>query len=358
MAHSLAMSTADALDHLHVFIMAGGSGERFWPMSRAATPKHLLRLLSERTMLETTVLRMQGLVPWERVFILTAASQLDAIRREVPFLPPQNIIAEPAKRDTAPACALATGFARARDPRAICALFPADAMIHDIDTFREQIRTAALAAASRSAILTVAIPPQHPSTAFGYLHLADEKDGISHVDKFVEKPDLPTAEKYLASGYYAWNAGIFLWQASVFLDESRRQLPELAAFIESFPAGDPAPYLADKFPALPKKSVDYAIMEHAASVLAIRARFDWDDVGSWTSLPSHLGSDDSGNTFKGDVHSTDAKNNIVIANSRVVALCGVQDLIVIETPDAILVAHRDSAQDIKALQQSIPHDIK
>lgn len=349
---------SDPLSHLHIFIMAGGSGERFWPMSRTRTPKHLLRLLSERTMLETTVLRMQGLVPWERVYILTAAAQVDTVRQEVPFLPPGNILAEPAKRDTAPACALACGFARARDPEAICALFPADAMIHDIDTLRAQIRAAVEVAAAKDAIVTVAIPPSYPATGFGYLKLGPEEDGASRVERFVEKPDESTARYYLASGQYAWNAGIFLWKSEVFHRECRRLVPELATFIEKFPPGDPAPYLVETFATLPKISVDYAIMEKAAALYAVRAKFDWDDVGSWTSLPDHLGSNDSGNTFRGEVHEVNSRNNIVVANSRIVALCGVDNLVIVETEDALLVCHREASQEIKKLQAILPDHSK
>lgn len=338
--------------------MAGGSGERFWPLSRSRLPKHLLRLLGERTLLETTVRRVEGLVPWERVFVLTNASQAATVRGEVPFLPPENILAEPAKRDTAPACALAAGLARARDPEAVCALLPADAMIHDVAAFRRQLGVAAEAAATEAAMVTFAIPPTRPSTAFGYLRLADSRAEVCPVREFVEKPDHARAESYLASGDYAWNAGMFLWRASHFLDECDRLAPELADFIRAFPAGDPAHHLADRFPALPKISVDFAIMEKARRVLAVKAAFDWDDVGSWTALPDHLGSDEAGNTARGQVIVSAAKNNIALSSGRLIALCGVSDLVVVETPDAVLVCHRDAAQDIKSLQALLPEELR
>lgn len=350
------MSTSP-LDRLHIFILAGGSGERFWPMSRAQLPKHLLRLLGDRTLLETTVRRVEGLVPWERVFVLTNTAQVDAVRRELPFVPPENILAEPAKRDTAPACALASGLARSRDPQAICALLPADAMIHNVPAFQRQLADAAAVAAQRDALVAFAIPPTCPATGFGYLQLGDRVDGALRVLRFVEKPDLPTASAYVQSGRFAWNAGMFLWRAEVFLQETDRLAPELASFIRDFPAGDAGTYLETRFPALPKISVDYAVMEKAAEVLAVKAEFDWDDVGSWTALPEHLGHDDDGNTLRGDVVQFQSRNNVVVSNGRIIALCGVENLIVVETPDALLVCHRDAAQDIKKLQQKLPRGV-
>jgi mannose-1-phosphate guanylyltransferase len=348
-----------SLDHLHIFIMAGGSGERFWPMSRSKTPKHLLRLLSDQTLLETTVRRVEGLIPWERVFVLTNASQVEAVRAELPFLPDANILSEPAKRDTAPACALAVGVARSRDPKAICALLPADSMIHNLAAFRRQLGEAADVAASQESMVVFAIPPTYPSTGFGYLHLGEKLIGPAvHVLRFVEKPDLPTAESYLKSGRYGWNAGMFLWRAEVFLNEAARLQPALADFIREFPQGDCTSYLAERFPELPKISVDYAIMEKAGQVLAMKAEFDWDDVGSWTALPEHLGHDDDGNTIRGETAVVDSQNNVIVSNGRTIAVCGVDNLVIVETPDAILVCHRDHAQHIKKLQPLIDEKLR
>ena len=338
--------------------MAGGSGERFWPLSRSKTPKHLLRLLSDRTLIEMTARRLEGLIAWERVYVLTNAAQAAAVPAELPFVPEGNIIAEPEKRDTAPACALATGLARARDPQAICALLPADAMIHNIPIFQKQLATAAQTAASRDALVVFAIPPTFPATGFGYLHLGDEDGETCRVLRFVEKPDLPTANAYLRSGQYAWNAGMFLWRSEVFQREVERLVPALGKFIEDFPAGDPSAYLAERFSALPKISVDYAVMEKASEVQAVRAKFDWDDVGSWTALPEHLGHDDDGNTLRGEVVQHESSNNVAVSSGRLIALCGVENLVVVETPDAILVCHRDAVQDIKKLQPLLPKSVQ
>jgi len=338
-----------------VFVLAGGSGERFWPMSRSSTPKHLLRLLGDQTMLETTVRRLEGLLPWDQVFVLTNEAQREAAMAELPFLPPGNVIAEPAKRDTAPACALATAVARSKDPRALCALLPADAMIHNEGAFRAQLALAFDIAAKNPAIVTFGIPPTMPATGFGYLHLGEsDADGVFPVLRFVEKPDLPTAVHYLRSGDYAWNGGIFVWQAETFLNECERLSPPLAEFIKSFSEPD----WPTRFSQLPKISVDYAILENAKMVLSVKALFDWVDVGSWTALPKHLGHDEAGNTLRGLTAVLNAKNNVAISNGRMIALCGVENLIVVETPDAILVCHQDDAQEIKKLHVNLPSDLK
>ena len=352
------------MDNLFVFIMAGGSGERFWPMSRISTPKHLLRLLGENTLLGEAVDRALGAVSADRVFVLTNQSQLAACREAVPSLAAEQFLAEPAKRDTAPAAALATGFALARNADAVCALLPADPMIHDAAAFQRQLLDAAEVAKSSQALLTFSIPPTFAATGYGYLKLDGRIDSapggsaVHKVERFVEKPDADTADEYVASGNYGWNAGMFVWRADAFLAECDRLTPPLAAFIREFPAGDPAPYLAGCFERLPKISVDYAIMEQAADVLAIKAEFDWDDVGAWTALPTHLGKNENENTIRGPHAVVDSHNNIVVANSRIIAICGVSDLVVVETPDAVLVCHRSAVQRIKNLQPLLPEELR
>ncbi|MCF7688549.1 MAG: NTP transferase domain-containing protein [Cephaloticoccus sp.] len=339
----------------YVCIMAGGSGERFWPMSRQVTPKHLLKLFSDRTLVEETVRRLDGVVPVQNIFVLTNQVQLAGTRAALSFLPPEQIIAEPAKRDTAPAAALATGLVHSRDPKGVLALLPADSLIKDAATFARQLSGALARAEGDDTLLTFAIKPTHPATGFGYLEMAETlPGGYRKVARFVEKPDLDTAEIYLAGGNHAWNAGMFIWRTAAFLAEARRQVPALAKFVEDFPRGDPSAYLAGHFATLPKISVDYAIMENATAVATQLAEFDWDDVGSWTALPAHLPLDDQGNTQRGTVVMQDASNNIAISGGRLIALCGVQDLVVVETPDAVLVCHRDAVQNIKKLIPQLP----
>ena len=346
--------------HFFACIMAGGSGERFWPMSRARTPKHLLKLFSERTLVEETVRRLDGVVPRANVFVLTNTAQLETTRAALAgVIPEANIIAEPAKRDTAAAAALATALVRARDPQGVLALLPADALIKDTATLARQVTAALRRATTGTALLTFAIKPDHAATGFGYLEMGEAAgDGFRQVKRFVEKPDAGTAERYVESGHYAWNAGMFFWSAAAFLAEADRLTPMLAAFIREFPAGDPTAFLAERFPVLePKVSVDYAIMEKAAAVETMLAEFDWDDVGLWTALPKHLPRDEGHNAVRGPVVAVNAEHNIAVSNGRVIALVGVSDLVVVETADAILVCRRDAVGDIKKLMPLLPKEL-
>ncbi|HWA87188.1 MAG TPA: sugar phosphate nucleotidyltransferase [Opitutus sp.] len=347
----------------YICVMAGGSGERFWPMSRNQTPKHLLKLFTDHTLLEDTVRRLEGVVPLKNFFVLTNEVQLAATRKALPFLAPEQIIAEPAKRDTAPAAALATGLVRARNSDGVMALLPADHLIENAERLAQQMGAALARAATTEALLTFAIKPTYASPGFGYLEMGGElarsAEGgvVRRVVRFVEKPDIPTAEKYVASGNYAWNAGMFVWRVGAFLAETEKHAPELAKFVKAFPAGDPTKYLAEKFPSLPKISVDFAIMEKAAAVETIIAEYDWDDVGMWTSLPPHLPKDADGNAARGTILTVDAKNNIAMSSGRTIALVGVKDLVVVETPDAVLVCHRDNVQEIKKLMAQLPPEL-
>jgi len=247
-----------------LFIMAGGSGERFWPLSRKAKPKHLLKLVSSKTLLEETVLRIKPLASKpSHLLILTNHEQIPGLRKALPRFPKSSLIPEPAKRDTAPAAALATALALRNNPNAVLALLPADALIGKHPVFRAQLVAAARAAAVSPSFVTLGIKPSYPSTGFGYLHLGSKtipnvKGGpFLHVRRFVEKPSLAKAKSYLKSHQYAWNAGIFVWKASTFLAEARRQQPALARFIEKFPKrGSYASYLKREFPKRPKISVD------------------------------------------------------------------------------------------------------
>jgi mannose-1-phosphate guanylyltransferase len=361
-------------------IMAGGSGERFWPMSRARSPKQLTRLFGDATLIEETVKRLDGVVPRVNIFVLTNQVQLEATRAALPMLAPDQVIAEPAKRDTAPAAALAVALVRSRDPNGVMAVLSADALIHDGARCGQQIGAALKRATKTSALLTFGISPTYPATGFGYLEMGEELERsgeggvIRRVKRFVEKPDAATAQQYLESGHYRWNAGMFVWRAEAFLAEATKNAPGLAKFIREFPAAHPsvgsgqkpspgassaaALYIEERFPTLePKVSLDYAIMEKAAAVEAITAEFDWDDAGLWTALPKHLPPDPSGNTTRGPVTAVASTNNIAVSNGRMIALCGVKDLVVVETADAILVCHRDAVQNIKQVVSQLPKEL-
>jgi mannose-1-phosphate guanylyltransferase len=337
-------------------------------MSRVRTPKHLLALVSARTLIAETVARLEQTVPRSNIFVLTAEAQLEGVRAALPDLPPDQIVAEPARRDTGPAAALATALIRSRNPDALIGLFPADAFIRDGVRFAGQLRAAfgllsgPTPAIPPDTLLTFGIKPSFASTGFGYLELGENLahspgGAVRRVLRFVEKPDAATARRYVTEGRHAWNAGMFIWRASGFLAEAERQAPALAAFIRDFPAKDAGSYIKERFPQLPKISVDYAIMEKATTVATVLAEFDWDDVGAWSALPPHLSQDSAGNAVRGQVAAVNSSRNIVVSNGRVIALCGVNDLVVVETPDAVLVCHRDAVQEIKQLQPLLPKEV-
>jgi mannose-1-phosphate guanylyltransferase len=349
----------------YIFIMAGGSGERFWPLSRKKTPKQLLRLFSDESLLGETVNRVKSMVPEDQLFVLTNAAQVEPTQQALPNFPVSQIIGEPAKRDTAPAAALATAFAYRKDPNATIILLPADQLIKNIDAFQKNLTDVAVRASESSSLLTLAIEPKFPATGFGYLELGEntftgENDtSIFKVTRFVEKPDLPTAEKYLAAGNFAWNAGMFAWSAASFLKVADEHTPELSTFIREFPQGDNdfTDYLANAFVTLPKISVDYAIMEKATSVEAAKTTFDWDDVGAWTALPDHLDKDSSDNSVRGSTTSLDSSGNILFSTGRHIAVCGAKDLVVVETEDSVLVCHKNQVQNIKKLLPDLPEEL-
>jgi mannose-1-phosphate guanylyltransferase len=361
-------------------IMAGGSGERFWPMSRQRSPKQLTKLFGDTTLIEDTVRRLEGVVRRENIFVVTNQLQLAATRAVLPMLAPEQIVAEPAKRDTAPAAALAAALVRSRDPKGVMTLLSSDHVIHNGKRCGEQVGAALTRAMKTDALITVGIPPTFASTGFGYLEVGDEvargSEGsvFRRVKRFVEKPDAATAHQYVESKRFLWNAGMFAWSVEAFLNEVERHAPALAKFIREFPAAHPtagsgqAPspqarsatelYIEERFPTLePKVSLDYAVMEKANAVETVAADFDWDDVGLWTALPKHIPPDPSGNTIRGKVATVAATNNIAFSNGRTIALCGVKDLVVVETADAVLVCHRDAVQNIKQLVPQLPKEL-
>jgi len=349
---------------LYALVLAGGSGERFWPYSRRARPKQLLKLFSDHTMLEETIARLGGAVPPDRVFVLTNREQEAAVRAACAGLPPDNIVAEPAKRDTAPAVALGVGLVLRRDPQAVMAVLPADHLIKDGAAFRADLQAGAQAAAESGALLTIGIKPTWACPGFGYIEqgvrVGDGEPAIYEVKRFREKPAPEMAETFLKQGNFRWNAGMFIWSIPAIMGELTKHAPALADFVARMRTADNlTALLASDFPGLPKISVDYAIMEKAARVLELEASFDWDDVGSWVAVAKYLGQHDAGNAANSPLTTQDSANNIVFtAGQKHVALAGVQDLIVIDTGDALLVCHRSEAENIKKLVPRVPEKLQ
>ena len=349
---------------LYVLILAGGSGERFWPYSRRARPKQLLKLFSDHTMLEETIARLGDAVPPDRIFVLTNREQEAAVRAACANLPAENIVAEPAKRDTAPAVALGVGLVLRRDPQAVMAVLPADHLIKDTAAFRRDLLAGAALAAETGALLTIGIKPTWACPGFGYIEQGQRHGAgdpaVYEVKRFREKPDPEMAESFLKQGNFRWNAGMFLWSIPAIMGELTKHAPELAAFVARMrTTEDLSALLTTEFPGLPKISVDYAIMEKAAQVLELEATFDWDDVGSWLAVAKYLATHDGDNAANCPLTTRDASHNIVFSSGRKhIALAGVQDLIVIDTGDALLVCHRSEAENIKKLVPAVPEELQ
>ncbi len=349
---------------LYAVIMAGGTGTRFWPESRALRPKQLLPILGDTTMIRATVNRLRGLVPRERLLVATTTELAPSIAQELPELPGGSILAEPCKRNTAPCIALAAHMIVRRDPDAVMAVMPADHVIADEDAFREAVRYAeALVEEDPRRLITFGIPPTYPAEGFGYIERGAAVEakarerfanppGTFRVERFREKPDQATASEYLEAGRYSWNSGIFVWKAQRILDELERFEPKmharLAVIAESMDTVQFEGALQREFAAIEGKSIDYAVMERAEEVLVVEAPFDWDDVGSWRALARLQGMDDQGNTIDAKHLGLETSGTIVRGGrEHLIVTVGLADCIVVHTPDATLVAHKDHEERIR-----------
>ncbi|MEY2542829.1 MAG: mannose-phosphate guanylyltransferase [Verrucomicrobiota bacterium] len=352
---------------IYALILAGGSGERFWPLSRRNRPKQLLRLVSERTLLEETIARLDGFVPNERILILTNVEQEKTVRDLLKDFPKQNIIAEPDKRDTAAAVALGAGWVAARDHSATMLAFPADHVIPDRTAFQETMKTAAAAADETGALVTIGIKPTWACPGFGYIEQGepvrlrgDGKIAVHRVIRFREKPNVDLAESFIRKGNFRWNAGMFVWSVPTVLSEFNRHAPELADFISQVRSSkDLETVLHERFAKLPRISFDYAIMEKADRVLVVEASFDWDDVGSWQAVARYFKNDEHGNAANTALIALDSSDNVIFNDGETtVALLGVHNLIVVRTGDAILICHRHQAEKIKNLVGKLPPELQ
>ncbi|MBV8352523.1 MAG: mannose-1-phosphate guanylyltransferase [Verrucomicrobia bacterium] len=346
----------------YALVLAGGSGERFWPLSRKATPKQLLRLFSSQSLLEETVHRLDGLVPLENILVLTNQEQEAAVRRVLPEHPENNIVAEPAKRDTAAAIALGVGIIAARNASATMAVLPADHRISDKAAFQLDLKGAAQMAERTGDLVTIGITPTWACPGFGYIERGKQigNSDAFEVIRFREKPNPDLAESFVRSGNFYWNAGMFIWSVNSILTEFNRHAPDLAEFVSAIRnSPDKKKVLADRFRSLRKTSIDYAIMEKASRVLVKPATFDWDDVGGWTAISKYLEQLSGNNAANCPVTVETASNNIVFSDSKThVALLGVNDLVIVQSKDAILVCHRHDVEKIKNLIPKVPERLQ
>ncbi len=341
-------------------IMAGGSGTRFWPLSRRERPKQFLALAGDAPLLAATVSRLPPLAQPDRIYVVCGPQHAAAARRLVPQLPKENFIVEPCARNTAPCVGLAALHVSARHPQGVIAMLPADHHISRPEAFRQAL-VAAGRLAEAGSIATIGIRPTRPETGYGYLKLGSRLPArgkgqaklLAHrVERFVEKPDVVTAARYLADGHYLWNSGMFVFRADVILEEIRRAMPVLGEQLDAIQAALGTPHyqkvLRRVFPDCPSISIDYGVMEKSQRIAVVPADFGWSDVGSFAALPDVRPTDHLGNVAEGDAMVIDGRNNVVLATKgRPVAVVGIDDVVVVDAGDAVLVCRRDRAQDVR-----------
>jgi len=344
------------MDELYAVIMAGGQGTRFWPFSRRAQPKQFLPIISEKTMLEETVVRLLPLIPPSRILTIANQEQTNQIRRLCPELPAENLLVEPQRKNTAPSLLLATAALYLRHPQAIIAALPADHLIADPERLREKLQAAAEAARETKHLITFGIPPTFPATGYGYIQFKQpalykiKEESFYEVVRFKEKPDFKTALQFLESGHYFWNSGMFIWQAETFAQELAEAAPEMYIFWEqllpALKSGD-VQKITSIFEKIPATSIDYALMEKAVRVLMTRGDFGWSDVGSWSALLEVWPADERGNAVRGEGLLLESTGCLLFSPHKFVALVGVKDLVVIDTPDALLICHKEQDQKVR-----------
>jgi mannose-1-phosphate guanylyltransferase len=355
----------------YVIIMAGGRGERFWPVSRERTPKQLVTLLGKRSFLQQAVDRVLPLVPLKNIYIITNAVQAPQVRQQLPKLPRQNVVAEPVGRDTCAAVTLGAAIVGQRSTSAVMAVLPADHVIPEEKKFQQVLADSFDLAGRGQVIVTIGIEPTEPATGYGYIRLGNSlppphgvkpyKTAFFKAEQFVEKPNLERALEYVNSGQYRWNAGMFIWSFVTITQGLEKHQPELAAACQRWfkVAGTPKldRVLAKEYPDLKKVSIDYALMEHAQNVVVADGAFAWDDLGSWTALARHLKADAEGNCAVADFVHVDGARNIIFdartKNRTPIAVVGLRDAILVQTDDAVLLAHKSQAQKVKEMVKKL-----
>ncbi len=346
------------MDHFYAAVLAGGSGTRFWPLSRRDRPKQTLPLLGGASMVRRTVERLFPLLEPRDVFVVTSREHSERVRKDLDLLPAENIIDEPAGRDTAAAVGLAATFLQWKDPESVFAALPADHYVDDPAAFQAALRAGREAAAS-GALVTFGVKPRFPATGYGYLNRGPREGGAFRVRRFYEKPQLPAAKAFVESGDYFWNSGIFVWESWAVLREIERYLPAMAASLKEIGGAlgtSRLPgVLAREYSRIQKVSIDHGIMEKAERVLMVEAPFQWDDVGSWAAAADRRPRDPAGNSVEGNCVPVETRDSLVLSSDpgHLVAVLGLEGFVVVHTPDATLVCPKGRADDLKKLVEEI-----
>lgn len=345
--------------------MAGGRGERFWPASRIKTPKQILKVFGDRSLLQMSFDRILPLTDPDKIFIMTSMDIIDQVREQLPELPGENIIAEPVGRNTAPCIGLVASLLNRKDKKQNLVVLTADHYIKDQEGFRRTINAGLKLASENDMLITMGIKPTHPATRFGYVELAEsgeELNGIKwhKVSRFTEKPDAEIAQLFFESGRFLWNSGMFIWRLETFMKSFEEHMPDqfsVCSRITERAGTEPIDkVMSELFPEIEPISIDYGLMEKSNNVITLEAEFDWHDLGSWSSLPEVLEVDESGNVKKGKSVAINTENSIIYSDGALVTTFGLSDMVVISANNAIFVCPRDDTDSVREIVENLKNN--
>ncbi|MFR6471231.1 MAG: mannose-1-phosphate guanylyltransferase [Turicibacter sanguinis] len=347
---------------LCALIMAGGKGTRFWPLSTEENPKQFLNLIGKESMIQMTVSRLTELIPMERIFVVTDQKYEQLVNEHLPALPSENVIIEPIGMNTAPCIALSAMLIENKFPNSTLAVLPSDHLIEDEELFRKTLDAANLFVETNpNAIVTLGMSVTRPEVGYGYIKYQQKVESIYELDihqveRFVEKPDVETATQYMNEGNYLWNGGMFIWKGQNVINLTKNYLPNTFAILQEIVQSKQEIFkqvLFEKYPLVDSISVDYGIMEKANEICVIPSNFGWDDIGSWLSLERYRETDEHDNILDGKVKALNSKGNIIVTKTKPMVLCGVENLILVETDDVVMVMKKDDVGKINELRSSI-----
>lgn len=355
------------MEKIYTLIMAGGSGTRFWPRSRVAKPKQYLNLFGDESLLQSTIKRFETFTDDRNIYVVSSKTQAPVLEEQTPMLPKENLIYEPVGKNTLPCIGLAAMFAERENPDGIMVVSPSDHLIKDKELFRDSVLAAAKIAREKDGIVTIGITPTYPATGYGYVKTGENFTGSEKVrqfkvERFVEKPNEETAKKYLQQGGFYWNSGLFIFKISVFLDAVKQFAPDLYADLRKIQAdlGNPSfeQTLDTIYRAVESISVDYGIMEHAKNIYLVEGNFDWNDLGSWESVYLNDKKDENGNAGSGEAIFLDTHNSYVYSGSGLVAVVGLDDVVVVQDGNTTLVCKRDKTEQVKKIVEQLKEQRK